>query len=45
MKFKKVIMISILDTLNIVHCFKIKKIKSFLKKVIRISVLNSSNIV
>jgi hypothetical protein len=44
MKFKKLIMISVLDILSIVQCFKIIKL-NFLKKVIRISVLDSSNIV
>jgi hypothetical protein len=45
MKFKKVTMISVLDTLNIVQSFKIKKFKSNFKKVICISVLDSLRIV
>jgi len=45
MKFKKVTMISVLDTLSIVQSFKIKKFKSNFKKVICISVLDSLRIV
>jgi hypothetical protein len=45
MKFKKAIMIYVLDTWSIVQSFKIIKFKRNFKKVISISVLDSSMIV